>query len=320
MIIYYFSLSKIKCLMRKIYGIGETVFDIIFKNGKPQAAKPGGSVLNCVVSIGRIGLPVYFISEFGKENVGDLVDKFLKENGVNTSFVNRYSEANTTLAIAFLDKKNDASYTFYKNHHPGKSKTSSPLIEKNDILLCGSYYAIWSEIRARFKNLASRAKKKGALVIYDPNFRKSHLTDLKKLKPMVIENMQMANIVRGSNEDFRNIFGADDADKAYKAIKNYCTNLVYTANTEGVYVRTPGFSGKFPVKKINPVSTIGAGDNFNAGIITSLFKNNFSADQIEKFGEKEWGEIISTAVDFATEVCMSYENYISQEFAARFKA
>jgi fructokinase len=306
--------------MRKIYGIGETVFDIIFKDGRSQAAKPGGSVLNCVVSVGRIGLPVHFISEFGKDNVGNLVDKFLKENGVNTSFVNRYSDANTTLAIAFLDNKNDASYTFYKNHHPDKSKTASPLIKKNDILLCGSYYAIWSEIRTRFKNLAIRAKKKGALVIYDPNFRKSHLTDLKKLKPLVIENMQMANIVRGSNEDFRNIFGADDADKAYKAIKNYCPNLVYTANTEGVYVMTPGFSGKFPVRKICPVSTIGAGDNFNAGIICSIYQNKISTEQLDKLTETEWSIVISTAVEFATEVCMSYENYISKEFATEFKS
>ncbi len=39
--------------MRKIYGIGETVYDIIFKDGTPQAAKPGGSVLNSMVSLGQ---------------------------------------------------------------------------------------------------------------------------------------------------------------------------------------------------------------------------------------------------------------------------
>ncbi len=52
--------------MRKIYGIGETVFDIIFKNGQPQAAKPGGAMLNSSVSLGRIGLPVSFIVRIRK--------------------------------------------------------------------------------------------------------------------------------------------------------------------------------------------------------------------------------------------------------------
>jgi fructokinase len=128
----------------------------------------------------------------------------------------------------------------------------------------------------------------------------------------------MANIVRGSNEDFRNIFGAGDADKAYKAIKNYCPNLVYTSNTEGVYVMTPGFSGKFPVRKITPVSTIGAGDNFNAGIICSIYQNKISTEQLNKLTEKEWSMVISTAIEFATEVCLSYENYIGSAYARRY--
>ena len=70
--------------MRKIFGIGETVLDIIFKDGQPQAAKAGGSVLNSAVSMGRMGLPVSFISEYGLDDVGELIDNFLNENGVNT--------------------------------------------------------------------------------------------------------------------------------------------------------------------------------------------------------------------------------------------
>jgi len=306
--------------MRKIFGIGETVFDIIFKEGSPQAGKAGGSVLNSVVSMGRVGLPVSFISEFGKDDVGNLIESFLKENGVNTSYINRYEDANTTLALAFLNEKNDAHYNFYKNHHPGKSKSDYPDVNKDDILLCGSFYSIWSEIRERFKKLVCDARGRGALVIYDPNFRKSHLIELSSLKPLIIENMQMATLVRGSNEDFKNIFGAGNVEDAYKEIRNYCTNLVYTANNEGVYVKTPGFSGKFAVKKITPVSTIGAGDNFNAGMITSIYQNNIRPDQLSSLTEKKWEEIIATAVDFATEVCLSYENYISKDFAEKFKS
>ena len=80
--------------MRKIFGIGETVLDVIFKEGQPQAAKAGGSVLNSVVSMGRIGLPVSFISEYGADDVGDIIDSFLNMNGVNTSSVHRYDDGN----------------------------------------------------------------------------------------------------------------------------------------------------------------------------------------------------------------------------------
>jgi fructokinase len=301
--------------MRKIYGIGETVFDIIFKNGQPQAAKAGGSVLNSVVSMGRMGLPVSFISEYGKDEVGSLIDNFLNNNGVNTSIVHRFTDGSTALALAFLNEKNDASYTFYKDFPGKRLDIIFPEIEKDDIVQCGSFYAIWPEIREKFKNFISDAKSKGALILYDPNFRRTHLSELETLKPLIVENMEMTTLLRGSDEDFLNIFGAKNADEAWNIVRNYCKCLVYTANVDGVYVRTSSFSGKFPVQKITPVSTIGAGDNFNAGMLTSIYNNKISGVQLDKIGEKEWGKIIGSAVAFATHVCMSYENYISDEFA-----
>jgi fructokinase len=305
--------------MRKIYGIGETVLDIIFKDGQPQAAKAGGSVLNSVVSMGRMGLPVSFISEYGQDDVGVLIDGFLKDNGVDTSSVHRFHDGSTSLALAFLDDKNDAHYTFYKDFPEKRLDIDFPVIEKDDIVQCGSFYAIWPEIREKFKKFIRTAKDKGALVLYDPNFRKTHVSELAILKPLIIENMKMTSLLRGSDEDFKNIFGAVNIDEAWEVVKEYCKCLVYTANVEGVYVRTPSFSGKFPIKKIKPVSTIGAGDNFNAGMTTSIFQNDIKNGQLEQLTEKEWTKIISTAVDFATHVCLSYENYISKEFAKELK-
>jgi fructokinase len=306
--------------MRKIYGIGETVLDIIFKDGQPQAAKAGGSVLNSVVSMGRMGLPVSFISEYGQDDVGALIDSFLKSNGVDTSSVHRFRDGSTSLALAFLDNKNDAHYTFYKDFPEKRLDIEFPQINKDDIVQCGSFYAIWPEIRDKFKKFIQTASGNGALVLYDPNFRPTHLSELGILKPLIIENMKMATLLRGSDEDFKNIFGANNSEEAWDIVKQYCKCLVYTANVDGVYVRTTSFSGKFPVQKINPVSTIGAGDNFNAGMLTSIYSNKITRDQLEKLGEKEWSKIITSAVDFATHVCMSYENYISDEFAARLKA
>ena len=66
---------------RKIIGIGETIMDIIFKNGQPTAAVPGGSVFNSVISLGRLGQQVSFISETGNDRVGRIILDFLKDNG-----------------------------------------------------------------------------------------------------------------------------------------------------------------------------------------------------------------------------------------------
>ncbi len=133
--------------MRKIYGIGEALVDIIFKDNQPQAAKAGGSVLNSVVSMGRMSLPVSFISEYGQDNVGLLIDNFLKDNGVDTSCVHRFKDGTTSLALAFLDENNDAHYTFYKDYPEKRLDIEFPEINEDDIVQCGSFYAIWPEIR-----------------------------------------------------------------------------------------------------------------------------------------------------------------------------
>jgi fructokinase len=305
--------------MSRIYGIGETVLDIIFKEGQPQAAKAGGSVLNSVVSLGRLDLPVSFLSEYATDDVGKLIDDFLIQNGVDTSCVHRYNEGSTALALAFLNERNDAHYTFYKDYPGKRLDIDFPVIEEEDIVQCGSFYAIWPEIREKFRTFISGAHGKGALVLYDPNFRRSHLSELDQLKPLIIENMEVSGMVRGSDEDFRNIFGADTPDNAWEEVRNYCKCLVYTANDKGVFVRTPSFSGKFPVQKIKPVSTIGAGDNFNAGLIYSIHRKKIRRDQIERLTKDDWSNVIGTAVAFATHVCLSYENYISPEFAREIK-
>ncbi len=125
--------------MRKIFGIGETVLDLIFKDGEPQAARPGGSMLNAMVSLGRIGLPVHFISEYGLDDTGELVNSLLERNGVDTGSVYRYRDGKTALAIAFLDENNNAHYTFYRDFPASRLNAGFPEISEKDILLYGSF-------------------------------------------------------------------------------------------------------------------------------------------------------------------------------------
>jgi fructokinase len=305
--------------MRNIYAIGETVLDILFKNQLPVTAKAGGSCLNSAVTLGRLNLPVHFIGEYGMDEVGNIIDTFLKQNQVSTKYVYRYYGGKSTLALAFLNDNNDASYDFYKIYPEKRLDVQFPELKQDDIVLFGSFYAITLEVRQKLMDFIREANKKKAIVIYDPNFRKHHLHELPKLKPLILENMAHANIIRGSNEDFSFILGADNADEVYHEVSKYCRNLLYTANRQGVYVRSLKTSVTSPVITIEPVSTIGAGDSFNAGIVYSLYRHNIGYHDIENLSESIWANLVKTAVEFATHVCMSYDNYISDEFAAGYR-
>lgn len=301
--------------MRKVFGFGETVLDIIFKDGQPVAAKPGGSVLNAFVSLGRLGWNPRFISEYARDDVGALIDSYLAENGVNTRYVNRFTEGKSALALAFLDSDNNARYSFYKDF-PEQRLQDLPLdLDAGDIILFGSIYASSAEVRDSVLRFLEIGKKRGSLIVYDPNFRKAHLHELEELKPRIIENIACADIVRGSDEDFRLIFGLDDPAEVARLIDTGSRLLLYTQNAAEVQIFYKSSRLKIPVEKIDPVSTIGAGDNFNAGILHFLLKNGINRQNFKEIGNTEILMMARIGVQFASHVCRHYDNYISRKFA-----
>ncbi len=295
-----------------VYTLGETVLDIIFSDEKPVAATPGGAMLNTAVSLGRSGIPVNFISDFGEDRPGRIISEFLEKNGVSTRYVHRYSDGKTALALAFLDEKRDADYSFYKIFPATRLNQEFPETGAGDIVLFGSFYAITAGIRDTITKFIRRAQQSGALIIYDPNFRRPHLGELDRVLPWIRENISMADIVRGSDEDFSLIAGATDRVSAYRFVQESgCSKLIFTRNRQDVEIMTGKGHFSVGVPSINPVSTIGAGDAFNAGIIWWLVQNSVTREELRSLGEESWLEMARTGIEFSSEVCMHFDNYIS---------
>jgi len=303
----------------KIYAVGETILDIIFKGVEPLTAKPGGSAFNAAITLGRMDTPINFISEMGKDKVGDMIKDFMEENGVKSRYVSRYANGHTAIALAFLNKSSDAEYEFYKDYPAQRLVVEFPEFQKDDLLLFGSFYSLNPGIRPRVKILLEKAKKAGATIMYDPNFRSSHAAERDDLIPVILENMEYATLVRASDEDLINIFNTGGPDEAWKKLSSYTDALVYTANAGGVYLRSEQLSFHMEVERIEPVSTIGAGDTFNAGILYGIWKNGYRREQIKSLEKKQWEALIARAGQFSREVCLSYDNYLPSGFAKHFK-
>ncbi len=301
--------------MRKVYAIGESLIDIIFSQGDVKAARPGGSMLNSSVSMGRVGMEINFLSEFGKDLGGDFLADFLEKNHVQIQHIHRYTKGKTAIALAFLNDKGDASYDFYKSYPEDRLKLRLPEFTPNDILLFGSFFGIDPAIREVVLSVVKAAKKGGAMIVYDPNFRKPHAHQLEKLRPLILENMDLAHIIRASNEDMEIIFSETSVKKLAQIPQLQKKVLIITRSTKGVFLESPKHSDSYPVPEIDVVSTIGAGDNFNAGLIYGLVKENVLPGTLDNLSSEQWRKIIGYATAFASEVCMSYDNYISTEFA-----
>ncbi|MBQ8991058.1 MAG: carbohydrate kinase [Prevotella sp.] len=304
--------------MRKVIGIGETILDVIFKNDQPIGAVPGGSVFNGVISLGRAGVNASFISETGNDRIGRKIIKFMEDNHVDASNINVYPEAKSPVSLAFLNDQNDAEYIFYKDHPHDRLDFIFPEIQPDDIVMYGSFYAVNPVIRPQMFAFLEHAHRQGAILYYDVNFRASHANEVMKVTPNILENLEFADIVRGSKEDFEVMYNKSDADIVYRSqISFYCKNFIYTQGAEPLVLKSVGgLSKEYPVAQTETVSTIGAGDNFNAGFVFGLVKYGITREMLETgVSEELWDQVIGEAQQFAANVCKSINNSVDQAFA-----
>ena len=292
-----------------ITGIGETVLDIVFQDMKPQAAVPGGSTFNAMISLGRtagrdfpeVGLRM--VSQIGDDPVGDLVFSFMRENRVGTDAMIRV-KGQTTVSMAMLDENRNAKYEFFRDHNQPPFRAPELTFGPGDIVLFGSFFAINPDTREQTRTLIRQARAAGATVYYDINFRKAH--DAVTSLPEIEKNIALSDIVRGSSEDIEALYGSASASDVYERhIAPLCKNFICTKGAQETEVFTPDFRKSYPVPPGTPiVSTIGAGDNFNAGTVYALVK----------LGKLDWDAIVPTAHRFSANVVASLFNYVDEDF------
>jgi fructokinase len=129
-----------------------------------------------------------------------------------------------------------------------------------------------------------------------------------KITPNLLENFELTDILRGSSEDFEVLFKKNDPEAIYRSqIDFYTKNFIYTQGANNIHLFAKGGLHKeYPVAPIETVSTIGAGDNFNAGFLFGLIKNQITrADFDNGLSEQQWDEVLASALQFSAESCRS---------------
>lgn len=298
--------------MRRVFGIGETIFDLIFdQNNTPKSGKPGGSVFNALISLGRSGVDCSFISEVGNDRLGNIIRQFLTDNNVDNSLMCSFDNGKTPLALAFLDENSNAQYDFYKDYPAQRLTFDMPDIAPDDVVLMGSYFALNPVLRTQVGRFIEHARNSKALIYYDVNFRATHIHEAQELMPVIKENFRQADIVKGSDEDFYNMFGSHDWRKAYhEHMKPLCSVFICTEGANGATLLYGDEEIHLNGEKITPLSTVGAGDSFNAGTIYGIMQNDIRRNTLATSPQK-LADALHYGIQFSAEVCQSYDNYIS---------
>ncbi len=183
---------------------------------------------------------------------------------------------------------------------------------EGDILLFGSLYSLDTSVRNQLREVLIAAKRGGVFICYDPNIRHSHHLEDEAVKNALHENIALADLIKGSDEDFENIFGKHSFEDYLLELRkhNPTAALIITRGVHGVLAFSRDYKLELPAIPIIPVSTIGAGDAFNAGIAFAMNKGNLHRNKEKGFSKNQMEVLLKSGLSFSADVCASVDNYI----------
>ncbi len=230
----------------------------------------GGSVFNTAIGLGRLGVPVGFLSGISTDLFGQQLVAALQASGVDTSCLLR-SERLSTLAFVTMTN-GQAGYKFFDENSAGRMLVPADLPALPDsvsTLYFGGISLCAEPAADTYAALAAREAGR-RLIMLDPNIRPGFIPDAARYRARIEKMIALAQIVKVSDEDLNWLLPGPQSldDKAAELQRMGPALVLVTRGKDGARVRLKG--GAFLQVEAPPVKvvdTIGAGDTFNAGFL-----------------------------------------------------
>jgi fructokinase len=232
------------------------------------APHAGGSVYNTAIALGRLGAPAQFFTGLSSDLFGDVLRDGLAASKVDSTPA-AISDRPTTLAFVTLTNGH-ASYAFYDENTAGRMLTLADLPHVTaDAMFFGGISLVAEPCGAAYEALILREAPQ-RLTMIDPNIRPSFITDEDAYRARLTRLLDVADIIKTSDEDLAWITGNTDAQALLA--QTGAQVVLLTRGGEGIRVVTQAGAIDVPAQKATVVDTVGAGDTFSAGFLAHLHK------------------------------------------------
>ena len=258
---------------------GEALVDVFIGSEDDQAlhldARLGGSPFNVAVGLSRLSQPAAFFSGLSTDMLGRRLASALTREGVNIDLVQRF-DAPTTLGLVELGAEGVPQYAFYGNGAADRLPDEAHLPALPDeigAINIGSFATVVEPVATAFESLVRRERAR-CLVAYDPNVRLNVEPSLDRWRSKVATLASLAHLVKISDEDAELLYGDTSDDTLAQGWLDKGTSLVVM--TRGGTGATAWNSvGRVDIEapKVDVIDTVGAGDTFQAAMLTYLAEN-----------------------------------------------
>ena len=272
-----------------IVTIGEVLIDLTQtgkdERGIPQfAANPGGAPANLAVAAARLGAQTAFIGKVGADAFGRYLKEVLAENKVDVSGMAVDADYPTTIAVVSVDATGERNFSSANaDVMLSKEDISEGALKAAKIVHFGSVSLTADPSRTATLDAAARAKKLGAVITYDPNYR----ADLWKNKEDAIAQMKaplpLVDILKVSDEELPLLTGTTDCERGTAQLAQNGIRLIFvTLGANGVFYRFGEKTGHVAGVPCKVGDTNGAGDTFFGAALSKLCKEELDTLTVDK--------------------------------------
>jgi fructokinase len=292
---------------------GDALFDIFAEDGGSTSsvrldARVGGSPLNVAIGLSRLGRKSAYLAKISRDMLGSRIIAHLEHEGVDTSLAIR-ADNPTTLAIVALDRGGVASYSFYTEGTADRSLMRSELPEELPAAIRVVHVASYStalEPTASSLQTLVESQSQRRFISYDPNVRPSIVPDRAVWRERFERLRPHAHLIKVSEEDIAFLVpGSDPLAVAMDWARHGPSLVVLTRGDAGaVGITARGVRNSVPGCKVTVADTVGAGDTFQAALLTWLGeKQRLEREAAAHLSESELHCLLSFAARAAAVTC-----------------
>ena len=269
----------------KVWVLGDAVVDLLPESDGRLLPCPGGAPANVAVGIARLGGTSGFIGRVGDDPFGALMQRTLLTEGVDITYLKQDEWHRTSTVLVDLNDQGERSFTFMVRPSADLflETTDLPCWRHGEWLhLCSIALSAEPSRTSAFTAMTA-IRHAGGFVSFDPNIREDLWQDEHLLRLCLRQALQLADVVKLSEEEWRLISGKTQNDRDICALaKDYeIAMLLVTKGAEGVVVCYRGQVHHSAGMSVNCVDSTGAGDAFVAGLLTGLSSSGLSTDERE---------------------------------------
>lgn len=285
---------------------GEALFDFFSETEADGPASQvnykaiaGGSPFNVAVGLRRLGVESALFAGLSTDYLGRRLQQVLLNEGVSAQYLLDF-DAPTTLAMVAVGANGSPHYSFRgegcadRQLSPAHLPALGPEVRG---LHFGSFSLVVQPIADTLLALVQRESGK-RLISLDPNVRLNPQPDIDLWRSRIATLVQYADLIKVSDEDLGLLYPELEPQAVIDGwLKHRCQLVFLTRGGLGatVFSRRHG-SWSMPACPVKIADTVGAGDTFQAALITWLTEQQL--DSVEGLNTLS-REQISSMLDFA---------------------